>query len=252
MYQNSRGLVKLYGSSLYPRHIYRRSLEKRGLRYTVFVGDGDSSSYRSVIKQNIYGPDIKITKENCVGHIQKRMGNKLRKIVQENKGRKLDDGKCISGRGRLTHKVIDSFQVFYGIGLRTNKGNLDAMQKATRAIIAHYSATPENPTHDLCPNGEDSWCKFQVDKAQGTDTYKFPKYPLPVAVTKEIEPIIEELSSESLLKTCQMGLTQNANEACHSILWKLVSKRQYNSESAYRLSTAMTVGHWKLGPGGFQ
>ena len=78
--------------------------------YTVFVGDGDSSYYRAVVNENMYGPTVSISNENCVGRIQKRMGTRLRKIVQNNKGVKLSDGKSVSGNGRLTLKIIDSFK----------------------------------------------------------------------------------------------------------------------------------------------
>lgn len=205
--------------------LYKRSVDKHSLRYTTFIGDGDSSAYRSVVKANVYGESVHITKENCVGHIQKRMGTRLRSLLTENKGQKLSDGKSLSGRGRLTHKVIDSFQVFYGIALRTHKGNLSQMQQATQAILCHYYSTPDKPNHDNCPKGEDSWCKYQSDLVTGQVTYRYPKYPLPEAVVEKLTPLFLELSSEKLLKTCLKGLTQNANESLHSMLWKLVSKK---------------------------
>ena len=38
-----------------------------------------------------------VNKEECVGHIQKRLGTALRKLVTESKGIKLADGKGVSG-----------------------------------------------------------------------------------------------------------------------------------------------------------
>ena len=66
--------------------IFLRSIEKRRLRYTLFVGDGDSSCYGKVAEalQHLYP----IEKEECVGHIQKRMGTaalrNLEKVRKEN------------------------------------------------------------------------------------------------------------------------------------------------------------------------
>ena len=42
-----------------------------------------------------------IKKLECVGHIQKRMGNRLRNLRKSLKGTKLSDGKGIAGKGRL-------------------------------------------------------------------------------------------------------------------------------------------------------
>ena len=58
----------------------------RGLRYTTYVGDGDSAAYGSVVDARPYGPDIVIKKEDCVGHIQGRMGKHLRRLVDQHKG----------------------------------------------------------------------------------------------------------------------------------------------------------------------
>ena len=44
-------------------------------------------------------------------------------------GKKLADGKQLTGKGRLTNKLINSFQVFYGMAIRKNKGDALAMQK---------------------------------------------------------------------------------------------------------------------------
>ena len=51
--------------------LWGRSLEKNQLRYTTFVGDGDSSAYKTVQEKQLYGSDVQITKKDCVGHIQK-------------------------------------------------------------------------------------------------------------------------------------------------------------------------------------
>ena len=45
-----------------------------------------------------------------MGHIQKRMGTALRELKRKNKGMKLNDGKTIGGKGRLTNVIIDKIQ----------------------------------------------------------------------------------------------------------------------------------------------
>ena len=58
------------------------------------------------------------------------MGSGLRKLVTNYKGHKLSDGKTIGGRGRLSKKQIDSFQVYYGKAIRQNAGNITTFTTA--------------------------------------------------------------------------------------------------------------------------
>ena len=79
--------------------LWSRSVSKNRLRYCTFVGDGDSSAYKTVQNEQPYGPDdVQI----------------MRNVVASYKGQKLSDGKGIGGMGRLIKKRIDSFQVYYG------------------------------------------------------------------------------------------------------------------------------------------
>ena len=109
-----------------------------------------------------YEPDCPVEKEECIGHIQKRMGTGLRDIVKCNKGKKLTDGKGIQGRNRLTQKRINSLQTYYGKAICANVGNIDAAQDAIMAILKHSCSTDKKPDHDLCPKGAKSWCKFSA------------------------------------------------------------------------------------------
>ena len=61
------------------------------------------------------------------------------------------------------------------------------MQNAVMAIWHHSQSTDESPDHDLCPDGENSWCGLQRDIAKGTSDYKH-EHPLPKAVANAIFP----------------------------------------------------------------
>ncbi|GFX30769.1 uncharacterized protein TNCV_1181471 [Trichonephila clavipes] len=63
--------------------IFERSEDHRMLRYTDNYGDGDSKAFDAV--KDIYGKDS-VTKLECIGHIQKRFGTRLRKLKSRNKG----------------------------------------------------------------------------------------------------------------------------------------------------------------------
>ena len=52
--------------------IFSRSVEKYGLAYVKYIGDGDSSAFQTVMESNQYHGKS-INKLECIGHIQKRI-----------------------------------------------------------------------------------------------------------------------------------------------------------------------------------
>ena len=82
---------------------FQRSINLNNLPYKTYIGDGDSSSYASVVKADPY-PGLLIQKGKCIGHIQKRVGSRLRRLKKVYWKTKLSDGKPIGGVGRLTDK----------------------------------------------------------------------------------------------------------------------------------------------------
>ena len=65
--------------------LYGRSMDNN-VRYCSYIGDGDSKSFKQVIKDKRYGPSFPHSKEECVGHVQKRMETRLRRKVEKSKG----------------------------------------------------------------------------------------------------------------------------------------------------------------------
>ena len=218
--------------------IWGRSQEKHKLRYVDFVGDGDCSSHRDVVKSKPYGETV-VRKVECVGHIQKRMGGRLRRKKKDLKGKKLADGKTIGGRNRLTDNLIDTFQRYYGKALRQNKGDLPGMEKAVKAIWNHYASTEDTPLHDYCPEGPDSWCKWQCDQANGTNTFS-PKNVAP-AVMQEILPTFEALWDRNLLQSVLEGLSQNNNEALNHLVWDISPKELFGGPETVLTACAIAV-----------
>ena len=121
----------------------------------------------------------------------------------------MDDGKGIGGRDRLTAVRIDAMQNFYGKAIRDNKGNATAISKATHAILKHYSSTPENPRHEDCPSGNESWCSYNRDLATGQTTHCPIQDPLPQAVVNVIQPTFDRLGGKHFLAGCEKCLDQN-------------------------------------------
>lgn len=76
--------------------IWNRSVEKHNMRYTKFVGDGDSKAFNSMTESSPYGEHV-IKKAECVGHIQKRMGKGLRDFKKNKKNYQME--KILEGKG---------------------------------------------------------------------------------------------------------------------------------------------------------
>ena len=116
-HEGSSGKMEKDGSV----EIFLRSTETRRLRYTTFVGDGDSSSFGAVANavNRKYGDKYPVEKEDCIGHIQKRLGAALRSYKNKKQGVLLSDGKGVGeggggGSERLTDPIIDRMQTAYG------------------------------------------------------------------------------------------------------------------------------------------
>ena len=108
-------------------NIFSRSVESYGLQYLKYFGDGDSSSFSAI--ENIYPSDV-CKKYECLGHYQKRVGNRLRKLRQRVKGLggKAKDKDILhttadghikktkqKARRKLTDAAIDMLQNYFGI-----------------------------------------------------------------------------------------------------------------------------------------
>ena len=201
------------------------------------------------LQSEIAGPMGKekkmIEKLDCCGHVQKRMGTHLRALVKENKGVMIARKKGLGGKGRLTQSRINDFQTYYGKAIRSNRGNLEEMQKAVWAIFYHYSSTARNPKHHCCPPGETSWCKWQRDQVTGKKT--FVPNPLPWPVLKKIKPVFERLASGEILEKCLDGFTQNQNEALHGTIWKRAPKDCHHEPKSVLTAIAVSVAIFNEG-----
>ncbi|GFS96055.1 uncharacterized protein TNCV_2928061 [Trichonephila clavipes] len=153
------------------------------------------------------------------------MGTRLRRLKAQLKGQILSDGKCLSGKNRLTEHEIDNLQSYYGSAIRRNHSSVQNMRQAIWAIFLHKLSTDEYPQHGFCPIGEDSWCGFKKAEASGK-SYKH-KNSLPVAVVEAMRPIFRDLSHPDLLKKCLHGKTQNPNESFHNVVWSRVPKATF-------------------------
>ena len=113
--------------------MFSSSVEKHKLIYSKYIGDGDTSSFKEVVNAKPYHHfNIIPIKLECVGHVQKRLGTPLRDIRNVHK----NSPTLLGGKGKLTEKVINTLQNFFGVAIRDNKGDLYQMIKAVGAVLS--------------------------------------------------------------------------------------------------------------------
>ena len=118
---------------VWAKRIWERLIEKNKLRDTTFYGDGDSKDYLDL--RNVL-PGIKVEKMEFVGHVQKRVGCRLRNLKKKEKG--------LGGKGKLANNMIDRLQNFYGIAIRQNNNNIKIIQSDVRATLLHVASSKGN------------------------------------------------------------------------------------------------------------
>ena len=143
--------------------------EDIGFHYTTFLSDGDSSAYTSVTKMNDgEGPySVKVVKEECVNHVKKRMGTRLRKLKEQlkeetvTKTGKVIKRSAISGKHQLTDKQIDAFQRYYGKAIKDRVGT-DVLTMKLKLMSGFWHSISRdgegNHHHIRC---DPSWCIFK-------------------------------------------------------------------------------------------
>ncbi|GFW23580.1 uncharacterized protein TNCV_4091231 [Trichonephila clavipes] len=67
------------------KKIFQRSVPQRNAKYIKYIGDGDTKTFPQLQRTAPHS----IKKVECVGHIQKRMGARLRKLKAMNRGKKI-------------------------------------------------------------------------------------------------------------------------------------------------------------------
>lgn len=220
--------------------IFSRSVSQNNLIYKEYLGDGDTSSFADVVKSKPYEAyDVIPVKLECIGHVQKRLGTRLRNMVKSHKGTKTP----LSGRGKLTDKCINSMQNYYGMAIRRNITNLYAMKKAVFAIMFHFTDIPNlSERHKFCPRDVDTWCRYWKDST----TYK-PHSSIPIWIKDLLVPTFRSLQDDSLLSKCLHGKTQNSNEALNGIIWSRVPKTTFVSRETIEMGTYSAVIHFNDG-----
>jgi hypothetical protein len=227
-------------------HIWERSIKLHDLVYNQFLGDGDSKTCDKLNSEEVYGPDVRIEKVDCINHVSKRIGTALRDFAETTPAAKLPD------KGRFQKEVIPKLQNYYGKAIKTNHESVENMYNAIWASFYYMASTDKKPDHKRCPTGEKSWCFFQRAIAKGEKPASHVNHThIPPVVAKGIKSIYERMSDRDLLKRCLMGKTTNPNEAIHNVLWDMCPKEKFVSLAQVRIAAINTIHLWNEGHIGY-
>lgn len=114
------------------------------------------------------------------------------------------------------------------------------MQRSCWAVYYHSLSTDENQQHHCCPEGAESWCKYQCALATHEDVLP---HTLKIAedLATFIEPIFRDLCSDSLLEKRLLGATQNRNELFNGLVWTRTLKIEYVTRPTITVAVAQSV-----------
>lgn len=211
--------------------MFQRSEELYQVKYANYIGDGDSKTFKGILDCEPY-ENFTVSKKECVDHVQKRIETRLRNLKKVTKG--------LGGKGKLTGKLIDELSIYYGLAIRRNHNSVEKMRNDIWATLYHKMSTDEEPQHERCPSGEDSWCSWQRMNAANTLGEHHHKPLLSQDVFKAIKPIYEDLSSDDLLTRCIGGYTQN-NESFNSTVWAMAPKTTSSGKTILDIVTYIAV-----------
>ena len=173
--------------------LWKQSESRLNLRYVNVICDGDSNTMKELREAKPYGEDVKLTKYECVGHVQKRLGKAVidlrtkppletvqvtRPGVRARKATKnrpavkaskrftetVTKKVQVGGQGGLTKEKYLVLQQYYGNAIHLHAGDIDGMVEACWAVYYHSISTDDNPQHHCCLKGAMSWCFYQRAK----------------------------------------------------------------------------------------
>ena len=208
--------------------IWGRSIEKNQLMYSTYIGDGDSSSFKNLLKFDPYKGECIVRKEECLGHVQKRLKNSLKVSRPWCKG--LSEVKAVHIAGLYRLVVIQ------------NRGKTgEDIHKGLEVLFQHCIGQ-----HTSCPIGTNSWCHHQKNVAQCTKDQSIAqsKPRKPYLSEEEGTCLREALTVFGTISFCgclTLGTTQNANESLHSMLWHNAPKMKRIGQKSMQASAALAV-----------
>lgn len=209
--------------------MFQRSEDLYGIKYCNYIGDGDSKTFKGIVDSKPY-ENVDVKKKECIDHVQKRMGTRLRNLKKGTKG--------LGGRGKLTAKLIDELSIYYGLAIRRNPYSIKNMKNEIWATLFHKMSTDEKPQHEKC---SENWCSWKKANAENALDAYHHNQPMSEEVYQAIKPIYMELSRDELLERCLGAYTQNNNESFNATVWSLAPKAYSSGKTVLDIATDIAV-----------
>ena len=232
------------------KRIWNRSIDYN-LRYVNFISDGDTSTFLELTQMNNgegpYGMAHQVTKEECVSHVQKRLGTALRNL-----GGKQRVKAGYGGTGKLTEITITRLEYYFGQSLKKKVNTSpEEMRDCIMSSFFHCSSTDANPCHHLCPKSEQSWCFYEKAKAKGetppSHTTMRVKFDLAPEQLENVKKVYTRLTTDEMMTRCMRGKTQNANESLHARVWNYCPKHINTTKRQVDFAVATAVSNFNVG-----
>lgn len=203
-----------------------------GVKYSVFIGDDDSSTIAKIHEEVGYN----VEKWSDSSHATRTLVSHLHKIKSEKNN--------LPGESVLSQKVIDYFQKCFSYCLTQNKGDPEKMRKSSIAIVPHAFGE-----HKTCEENRLSWCKW----LQNPDTYSHKDLPNGKDLTgehlkKNLTSLFSIYSIDIVINKLVENASSQSNESLHSTVGSKVPKiRFYGGSESADQRIAAAVAQTNLG-----
>ncbi|KAG8229879.1 hypothetical protein J437_LFUL008271 [Ladona fulva] len=198
--------------------IFARSIELHNTKYKRYIGDGDTKTFTSLLKV-----DKDLEKKECINHVHKRMGSRLRnaKKIHKNLGG--------HGYGKLTNELIKELTIYYGLAIRRHSDSAAEMKREILETVYHSTtnmssnqiATATKPKKKKrCP---EEWSKNKIKKSRNSGKeYTSPKTgkttPAKTPPSETVNTISQRLSElEEPMPTQEPQAEPHEPVACTSL-----------------------------------
>ena len=185
--------------------LWKRSVERNRLVYSTYIGDGDSSSYKRVVEAEPYEGLETVRKEECLGHVQKRLKKHLTKKSKTSSG--------------ISKTKVERIGQLYALVVVQNRGKAsEDIKQALWTLVTHLGED-----HATCPISTTSWCYYARGQAENAidSNVCIPRRRNPYCSDSEmarLREVFNVFASPSMCSALTMGKTQNANESLHSVV----------------------------------
>ena len=194
----------------------------------LLLGMGDSCSFGSVLADvnAQYGDMYEVKREDCIGHVQKRLGTTLHSYTNKQRDAVLSGQRnCKQHMGLLSAitKLIKSLLLqLFGPYIITSVAHQKKVLKAS--ILSAQMVIKLG--------------KYHKDKIFNTKTY-YRSQCFPFVFHGELHEMSTRLPSPD---ACQFGLTQSQNESISNMIWSKYPKRVLCIKSRFVISVCESNG----------